>query len=128
MILTFIPFTSGTWMIARMALSEDLKRSLQALTKTHATWCDDVTKYVAKFGECLSSQEDVKGVDSKHTDARILKTETALEDRLLTTLLEMDRVMDEVWGVGKACEQFMMKTFPDCYPEGTHSPPINTPF
>lgn len=109
------PFTAnGDWMISKMALSESHRRLLLTLTAQHAVWCEDTTKFIARYGDCIATDGDMEGVESSHSDSKIRKTEAALEERLRALLHDMEVIVDGVLGPKSSCGQFLSKRFKDC--------------
>ena len=109
------PYTaSGDWMISKMALSETQRRSLLTLTAQHNVWCEDTTKFIARYGDCISADDDLDGTESSHSDSKIRKTEAALEERLRALLDDMEAIVDGVLGPKSECGIFLSKRCKDC--------------
>ena len=109
------PYTaSGDWMISKMALSETQRRSLLTLTAQHTVWCEDTTKFIARYGDCISADDDLDGTESSHSDSKIRKTEAALEERLRALLDDMEAIVDGVLGPKSECGIFLSKRCKDC--------------
>ena len=109
------PYTAGgDWTISKMALSETQRRSLLTLTAQHTAWSDDTTKFIARYGDCISADDDLDGTESSHSDSKIRKTEAALEERLRALLDDMEAIVDGVLGPKSECGIFLSKKCKDC--------------
>lgn len=109
------PYTApGEWAISRTPLGEEERRLLITLSVQHAVWCEDVSKFIAKYGDCLSVSADVEGSESTHPESRVRKTEQALEERLRALLSDMERVVDRVLGPKSECAEFLSEKYKGC--------------
>jgi hypothetical protein len=59
---------------------------------------EDVNKFIAKFGDQLTAEEDLEGVESQSTDRRIRKLETSLNERLKALLRDMEMLVAPLLG------------------------------
>ena len=72
---------TGHWVVDKVKLRERDRRLLLTLVQQHRKWKEDVAKFVAVYGENVSSDQDLTGVESKQT-GKLGKVERALEERL----------------------------------------------
>ena len=106
------PYTAqGEWCMCRTVLSEEMRRMLVTLTAQHAAWCTDSTRFVAKYGDCVTCDSDIEGAESTHPDAKIRKSEAALEERLRALLSDMESVVQKVLGPKSECGEFLAARF-----------------
>lgn len=106
------PYTAqGEWCISRTVLSEEMRRMLVTLAAQHAAWCIDSTRFVAKYGDCVTCDSDIEGTESTHTDSKIRKSEAALEERLRALLSDMESVVQKVLGPKSECAEFLAARF-----------------
>lgn len=121
------PFTApGEWAISRTPLSEEERRLLITLSAQHAVWCEDVTRFIAKYGDCLTTHADVEGAESTHSESKVRKTESALEERLRALLSDMERAVDRVLGPKSECGEFLSDKYKGCIADlsrGDHQRP-----
>jgi hypothetical protein len=109
------PYTApGEWAVSRTPLGEEERRLLITLSVQHAVWCEDVSRFIAKYGDCLSANADVEGAESAHPESRVRKTEQALEERLRALLSDMEGVVDRVLGPKSECAEFLSEKFKGC--------------
>lgn len=109
------PYTApGEWAISRTPLGEEERRLLITLSAQHAVWCEDVSKFIAKYGDCLSVNADVEGAESAHPESRVRKTEQALEERLRALLSDMEGAVDRVLGPKSECAVFLNEKYKGC--------------
>lgn len=105
---------AGEWAMSKMAVSEQQRRLMLTLTAQHVVWCEDVSKFIGKYGDCLTNTGDIEGNESIHSDIKVKKTEAALEERLRALLHDMNSLIDEILGPKSECGQFLSKKFKDC--------------
>lgn len=84
---------------------------LVTLTAQHASWCADASRFVAKYGDCVTCDSDIEGAESTHTDSKIRKSEAALEERLRALLSDMESVVGKVLGPKSECAEFLAARF-----------------
>ena len=97
-----------------MALSESQRRLMLTLTAQHTQWCEDVSKFMGRYGDCITSNGDIEGIESIHSDIKVKKTEAALEERLRALLHDMNSLVDETLGPKSECGQFLANKFREC--------------
>ena len=129
------PYTaSGDWVIARCPLTEAQRRHLLHLSQQHAVWCADTSKFIAKYGDHLSANSDLRETDptvSSRPSPGITRTpgsgpvipsnpayldgksssEAELESRLRSLLSDMEGIVDQVLGQDSECALFLKRRF-----------------
>ena len=124
------PYTaSGDWVIARSPFTEVQRRLLLRLSEQHLVWCDDTSKFIAKYGDYLCTDSDLEGTDSavcrptqvlssgpsiSSSPAYIeekCRSEAALESRLESLLKDMEGIVDQVLGQSSECAMFLRRRF-----------------
>ena len=124
------PYTaSGDWVIARSPFTEAQRRLLLRLSEQHSVWCDDTSKFIAKYGDYLCVDSDLEEADSAvcrpthvpcsssstssspaYMDGKC-KSEVALELRLESLLNDMESIVDQVLGQSSECAMFLKNRF-----------------
>lgn len=124
------PYTaSGDWVIARSPFTEAQRRLLLRLSEQHSEWCDDTSKFIAKYGDYLCADSDLEEADPAvcrpipvpclssstpsspaYMDGKC-KSEAALELRLESLLNEMEGIVDQVLGQSSECAMFLKNRF-----------------
>lgn len=124
------PYTaSGDWVIARSPFTEAQRRLLLCLSEQHSVWCDDTSKFIAKYGDHLSADSDLEGTDpavcrpthvpslgpsitsSPAYKEEKCRSEAALELRLESLLKDMEGIVDQVLGQSSECATFLKKRY-----------------
>lgn len=98
---------SGDWCVDKIQLSEDSRRMLEVMKTEHSVWKDDTTKFIAAFGDNMSPEQDLDGIESQYPDKRLRKTEAALEERIRALLADIDNIFSPLLGAGGVLDSFV---------------------
>jgi hypothetical protein len=96
----------GKWVVDKMPLEESQRRLLLTLGQQQRKWKDDAAKFVAVFGENVSPDQDMAGVESQQA-GKLGKVERALEERLRALLADLELALGPLLGAGSAVRTFL---------------------
>jgi len=97
---------SGSWCLDKLALSEESRKMLITLRAQHKLWSEDANKFVAIYGESVSADQDIVGVEGI-SGGKLFKTERALEERLRALVSDLEQVVVKILGEHSIVRQFL---------------------
>eukprot|EP00606_Chrysophyceae_sp_TOSAG23-5_P000442 GSChrysophyteH2.ASY1.ANO1.1084.1 assembled CDS len=103
---------SGTWNMMKMDLTEHDRRLLLTLVLQQRKWCEDVSKFVAMFGEQVTREQDLVGFDAAF-GSKVMKSERALEERIRALTSDMEQVLAPAFGEGTDFYNFLKSLNPE---------------
>lgn len=89
--------TGGKWVVDKMPLGENERRLLLTLVQQQKKWKEDAAKFVAVYGENVSPDQDLAGVESVQA-GKLGKVERALEERLRAVLADLELALRPLLG------------------------------
>ena len=104
---------SGKWVVDKVKLGERERRLLLTLVQQQRKWKEDASKFVAVYGENVSSDQDLAGVESKQA-GKLGKVERALEERLRALLADLELLLMPLLGSGSRVHSLLSSL---CAPE-----------
>jgi hypothetical protein len=112
----------GKWVVDKMPLGEPERRLLLTLVQQQRKWKEDAAKFVAVYGENVSPDQDLAGVESAQA-GKLGKVERALEERLRAVLADMELALQPLLGPDSVLGAFLRSLLaPELAEDGTVAP------
>ena len=95
-----------------MELQSTAKKAVQLLLQQHKLWKDDVTKFIALYGEGIPCGAEYENEDIKYNDKNAKKSERALEERLRAIMEDFHTFIEPILGPNSKLRKFINDNSP----------------